>query len=335
MVNNGLGTLIPRPVHGHHLLSPDAAADGGEVFRINTSRELDSTDLEYDASPHTPHDADDSSTTAAPTDMRPGREGIFVVPSSPSLLRRALGKQELPDVAPYLVLEPLDTNFERPAAEGWTEYEHPQGYIYAVQDDTRIITTADIHDPHIRLELTGCYERIKRTARRNEVNFPEHADLVIDHVRHEHMQWGYYFVDMTCRCLFWVEKFDANDLLYDMKGPVEKCYFSRFHFKSISEPQSQLISTFLLGHYMTSEYWGHRHRFPGLYDVELEVVQELYSILLYTHAASEFLNLSRIPRKSAIACSSEWSRRYSSIHQRGACGCGRPRHPRKRRNVAY
>lgn len=56
-------------------------------------------------------------------------------------------------------------------------------------------------------------------------------DLVLNitHIEGERPQWSYYYACHTKRCLFWLENYDASDIISYVKGVQSPAHISMFY----------------------------------------------------------------------------------------------------------
>lgn len=188
------------------------------------------------------------------------------------------------DICQSLVLK-----LRRPEPEnGWKSAVHPEGQLYfyknvsnGTQPSRRYITEANLNQKAIIDEI----DQFQQTMESHISNYDLHGisgvEIVLELLPDNGGSWGYYMVDHTSQCLFWI-----NDFRVD--GKIEEDIYgikSTFH---LSE-QSNLIIYVIIQTYtcmapeywMEKHYWKHWELFPVEKDIPPEVVSELMSILLH------------------------------------------------------
>ncbi|KIM46860.1 hypothetical protein M413DRAFT_264641 [Hebeloma cylindrosporum] len=151
----------------------------------------------------------------------------------------------------------------------WKNFTHPDGSIYFLNESWQIPVITDVYvdddDPRRRLE--GFIEKIFSYIDTYEVIMPAEACLVLEF--RQTGKCGYYFVDHSTRCLFWLEEFDAIDTQDFL-----------VHVRVKFTPP-------LVGHEMKSLYWLHNEYFPELRPFVVDALQELKDVLI--HAVGDSL----------------------------------------------
>ncbi|KAH9172700.1 hypothetical protein EDB89DRAFT_2069374 [Lactarius sanguifluus] len=143
----------------------------------------------------------------------------------------------------------------------WVSATHPDGALYFYDPAKRLFTDTDMHDPVLRDEIATSYDYLQKILLAKGPP-PKNYDLVLDkHKEGGQTQWFYYYAYPETRCLFWLETYDAKDMLYEVYG-VE----SPAHVK----------------HQLEALYWSHWSLYPAFFEdrcLEPEIYDELVGIL--------------------------------------------------------
>ncbi|KAH9003501.1 hypothetical protein EDB86DRAFT_2826628 [Lactarius hatsudake] len=194
--------------------------------------------------------------------VRPRKRNDFKIPPLTTTFRPEQGQED--DGAP------------------WVSATHPDGalyfydpakvralapYAYPIVTDTRLtqlkrlFTDTDMHDPVLRDEIAASYDYLQNILLAKGPP-PKNYDLVLNkHKEDGQTQWFYYYAYPETRCLFWLETYDAKDMLYEVYG-VE----SPAHVK----------------HRLEALYWSHWSLYPAFFEgrcLEPEIYDELVGIL--------------------------------------------------------
>ncbi|KII87570.1 hypothetical protein PLICRDRAFT_124960 [Plicaturopsis crispa FD-325 SS-3] len=189
-------------------------------------------------------------------------KSMIIFPITP--LRRSHRVLNLPTVEPEFTVPAMSGKFSRTVAlpPGWTEYIHPEGSPYFFNSEKKIITDNWIYDVGTYDDIKYSAEKIHAVARENGLTIPVDARLVLEIFPSEvSTVCGYYYVNHSHRCLFWVEDFKVDYLLRAVHAPVEPCHFN---------------------HVMEAQYWRHREQFPALYYSDARSIRDLKSRLRFS-----------------------------------------------------
>ncbi|KAH8982874.1 hypothetical protein EDB92DRAFT_1617467 [Lactarius akahatsu] len=143
--------------------------------------------------------------------------------------------------------------------------QHHYGYLIVIGTLlTRLkmlFTDTDMHDPVLRREIEARFLCLQDRLLAEE-SHPKNYDLVLDkHDEGGQMQWFYYYAHHDTRCLFWLETYDAKDMLsevYWVGSPA--------HVK----------------HRLEALYWSHWSLYPAFFEgrrLECQIYDELVGIL--------------------------------------------------------
>lgn len=152
------------------------------------------------------------------------------------------------------------------APDNWRSFVHPEGALYFFDDSRTIpvLTDGYLYDKHISGFIESYIRRIMEYISSYEITLPSQTVLVLE--QRENGKCGYYFADHSHQCIFWLDDFDANSLVYEVKT---------------------CPTTSHLGQEIRSQYWLHNELFPHVHDVPGEALRELTDIL--THAIGDSL----------------------------------------------
>ncbi|KAJ3515755.1 hypothetical protein NLJ89_g1562 [Agrocybe chaxingu] len=164
------------------------------------------------------------------------------------------------DDQPYTI-EPFTKSFSRPnLPDDWTTFVHPEGVRYFLKETRPIpvLTEAYIYSPEIHNQIESYISQIFSYINRNSIAF-EKSFLVLE--LRQSGRCGYYFVDHTNKCLFWLDPFEFSHLLDPLKIPY---------------------TASLVGLVMHSHYWYHNELFPHVYQSTEGDLSEISDILVYS-----------------------------------------------------
>ncbi|KAF8637865.1 hypothetical protein AX17_002491 [Amanita inopinata Kibby_2008] len=146
------------------------------------------------------------------------------------------------DVSEFCI-EPLTLTFESPqdVDHRWQRRFHPEGAPYFYDTKRHVLTDAYICNQSIRDIVDDYVDRIERFIEQNQLTqlLPESRTLVLEIRRTG--RCGYYFVDHDNQCLFWLEPYDAIDMIDHLKVKMTAPLFEWE---------------------MKSQYWFHNELFP-------------------------------------------------------------------------
>ncbi|KAI9458569.1 hypothetical protein BJY52DRAFT_1169896 [Lactarius psammicola] len=143
----------------------------------------------------------------------------------------------------------------------WVPATHPDGALYFYDPARRLFTDTNMHDRVLRTELEDSYLYLQSNLPA-EGSLPKNYDLVLDkHEEGGQMRWFYYYAYHETRCLFWLETYDAKEVLSEV-------YWigSRAHVK----------------HRLEALYWSHWSLYPAVVEgrcLEPAIYDELMGIL--------------------------------------------------------
>ncbi|KAH7886450.1 hypothetical protein F5I97DRAFT_1928299 [Phlebopus sp. FC_14] len=97
----------------------------------------------------------------------------------------------------------------------WEPLIHPEGALYFKHPSRRICTDANLYKNRNMDVITRCADALFERMKSMGIEFSEDSELVLeimDDKRANIWRCGYYFVDHTYRCLFWLDPFQAEPI---------------------------------------------------------------------------------------------------------------------------
>jgi len=87
-----------------------------------------------------------------------------------------------------------------------------EGALYFMHEEKRILTDAYLYDPQVIFDATNFISQIFDYVRAHNILLNPDVDLILDLTPNEdgNTVCGYYFASHTNRCVFWLDRFDAN-----------------------------------------------------------------------------------------------------------------------------
>ncbi|KAG2095904.1 uncharacterized protein F5147DRAFT_717567 [Suillus discolor] len=222
-----------------------------------------------------------SGACAAPSaNITPSNSGISVSPSttSPSTtsirkarpipasdVNRYERKRTIPQTRDRVFIEPGNKVFEDKSPSGrWKPLVHPEGALYYYDSSRRIYTDADLSKPSTLLATEAFADQLYNDAQANpNVDITSKTELVIEDI--DENTCGYYFVEQDTRCIFWLERFDAETLFENIRRVK-----NMGHIKYVIEAQ----------------YWTHCELFPHENRVTPVVLEELKQMIMHAAAVT-------------------------------------------------
>ncbi|OAX36772.1 hypothetical protein K503DRAFT_743802 [Rhizopogon vinicolor AM-OR11-026] len=180
---------------------------------------------------------------------------------------------------------------------GWTAYVHPEGARYFLQPQTRTYTESDVCSPEILNDIVYFSNYLHHELRvaidtkklNIDVDYDE-VELVLEPKKTLDQETEiiccYYFVNPAERCLFWLDEYDAEDMLGECRGVTALSH------KRLA---------------VQAQYWKHWEMFPNLCIITREILDELKELML--HATCDHLTTTR----SAAALSADELKQYFEI----------------------
>ena len=85
-----------------------------------------------------------------------------------------------------------------------------------------------MHDPLLRDEMEDFYLYLQKILRVDHLKLPSNdCDLFLDIMPvDDEIQWAYYYACHEKRCLFWLEPYEATDMLSEVYGAKSPAHIS-------------------------------------------------------------------------------------------------------------
>ncbi|KAG1796070.1 uncharacterized protein HD556DRAFT_1362699 [Suillus plorans] len=200
-----------------------------------------------------------STTSPSTTSIRKAR------PIPASDVNRYERKRTIPQTRDRVFIEPGNKVFEdKPPSGRWKPLVHPEGALYYYDSSRRIYTDADLSKPSTLLAIEAFADQLYNDAQANpNVDITSKTELVVEDI--DENTCGYYFVEQDTRCIFWLERFDAETLFENIRRVK-----NMGHIKYAIEAQ----------------YWIHCELFPHENRVTLVVLEELKQMIMHAAAVT-------------------------------------------------
>ena len=99
----------------------------------------------------------------------------------------------------------------------------------------RLFTDTDMHNKAMRDEIENFYNYLQRVIHIDRLSIPsKNYDLVLDIIvfdekPEKRISWSYYYACHDARCLFWLETYDASNMLSELFGVKSPAHVSTLH----------------------------------------------------------------------------------------------------------
>ncbi|OJA08912.1 hypothetical protein AZE42_07366 [Rhizopogon vesiculosus] len=212
------------------------------------------------------------------SDGEPGSEVITlydelaVMELVPEKIKRYEGKTRPPNDSVTPVPAMTTTFPAHDAPPGWISVVHPEGSRYFVNQEKRTFTEVNICDAQTLKNVEFAMKNLLYGLDNREELDMNSVDLVIEPKAYGDddnlsvVCW-YYFANHRSRCIFWLNEFDAEDIISNCKG-VEN------------------LSHICLA--IQAQYWKHWDYFPSLCPVTEKLVDDVKDMLM--HAKCDHLS---------------------------------------------
>ncbi len=103
----------------------------------------------------------------------------------------------------------------------------------------RLFTDTDMHNTIMREEIEHFHDFLQRRLQNENLSIPSRDyDLVLDIMvtDDERISWSYYYACHETRCLFWLETYDASDMLSELFGVTSPAHVSTLHLSRSEFP---------------------------------------------------------------------------------------------------
>jgi hypothetical protein len=116
-----------------------------------------------------------------------------------------------------VLIEPGNKVFEdKPPSSRWKPLAHPEGALYYYDSTCRIYTDADLSKPSTLSAIEAFADKLYNDARTDpNIDITSKTELVVEDI--DENTCGYYFVEQDTRCIFWLERFDAESLFDNIR----------------------------------------------------------------------------------------------------------------------
>jgi hypothetical protein len=164
-----------------------------------------------------------------------------------------------------VLIEPGNKVFEdKPPSSRWKPLAHPEGALYYYDSTCRIYTDADLSKPSTLSAIEAFADKLYNDARTDpNIDITSKTELVVEDI--DENTCGYYFVEQDTRCIFWLERFDAESLFDNIRRVR-----NMGHIKYAIEAQ----------------YWTHCELFPYENRVTPAVLEELKQMIMHAAAVT-------------------------------------------------
>ncbi|TFK72485.1 hypothetical protein BDN72DRAFT_327548 [Pluteus cervinus] len=163
-----------------------------------------------------------------------------------------------------LNLRPLTRDFDSfSLPKGWERFVQPDGYPFFFNKDKRILTTTDICTDKILEQVNDIYDNAIRfwDTHHSTIARDNNWHLVLENYINSKQQkkFGYYFVDHSKECLFWLDEYDVRDMDDSVKIRSSNAHIGRL---------------------MKSQFWYHCEAYPNVYPVTESILNRMQDVLV-------------------------------------------------------
>ena len=113
----------------------------------------------------------------------------------------------------------------------------------------RLFTDKDMHDPEFRGAIEIAYRYLQNNLPAEGAPSKNH-DLVLNMLEGGKTQWFYYYACHKTRCLFWLETYDAKDMIFEVYWVASAAHISA------SPVLSSIHGLFLLNSFLRASIRG-------------------------------------------------------------------------------
>jgi predicted deacylase len=122
----------------------------------------------------------------------------------------------------------------------------------------RLFTDTDMHSPEFRGAIEVTYRHLQKILPAERIP-SKNYDLVLDmHEEGGEMQWFYYYACHKKRCLFWLEAYDAKDMISEVYWVASAAHVSASPILSSTRCLFQPVIRFT-EHRLEALYWYTRY----------------------------------------------------------------------------
>ncbi|KAG2104981.1 hypothetical protein BD769DRAFT_1695715 [Suillus cothurnatus] len=205
-------------------------------YPVNTLKQQDAKNLPpsspVPSAGATPVATTSGACTASSSNANPSSSGISVSSNTISLSTTSTRKatpipasdvnrykrgRAIPQTKDRVFIEPGSKVFEdKPPSSRWKPLAHPEGALYYYDSTCRIYTDADLSKPSTLSAIEAFADKLYNDARTDpNIDITSKTELVVEDI--DKNTCGYYFVEQDTRCIFWLERFDAESLFDNIR----------------------------------------------------------------------------------------------------------------------
>ena len=116
-----------------------------------------------------------------------------------------------------------------------------------------MLTDGNLYDPHIFDFIESYIQGIMDYISSYGITLPSQTVLVLE--QRDNGKCGYYFADHSHQCIFWLDGFDANSLVYEVKTCPTTSHLGEFYFYFFPLESPSLLIFLPSGQEIRSQYW--------------------------------------------------------------------------------
>ncbi|KAG2131466.1 hypothetical protein BD769DRAFT_1722792 [Suillus cothurnatus] len=182
----------------------------------------------------------------------------------------------------YVLLLRLDyrelTTPSKPPSSRWKPLAHPEGALYYYDSTCRIYTDADLSKPSTISAIEAFADKLYNDARTDpNIDITSKTELVVEDI--DENTCGYYFVEQDTRCIFWLERFDAESLFDNIRRVRNMGHISNTLLKLSTAVCATLMPTQTISR-------THCELFPYENRVTPAVLEELKQMIMHAAAVT-------------------------------------------------
>ncbi|KAF9226077.1 hypothetical protein BS17DRAFT_807002 [Gyrodon lividus] len=198
-----------------------------------------------------------------------------VIPVAPGNIPRHERRKAVEKVSNKTNIVPGQVDYADKAPDGWERAVHPEGACYFFNANKHVFTDIDLTQSRNLADIEEYIKFLREKERRVLPNLNPRTHLVIQLLEVDGFRaWCYYFVDHDSRVIFWVQDFNATELLADLQGVIANSHISESHDDNVG------CSRYAI----EMQYWLHCEQFPCCIPVSQDHVTEVWGIVVRAHA---------------------------------------------------
>ncbi|KAH6917978.1 hypothetical protein BKA70DRAFT_1554146 [Coprinopsis sp. MPI-PUGE-AT-0042] len=121
-----------------------------------------------------------------------------------------------------LIIKPMTVDFySKPHPQGWVPVLHPDGVLYWYNEEKKVVTENDMHDPEFLGQVTENLATFDDFISANRIQLPSNITLAFELTKDdEQITTDYYYADHDKRVIFFLDEFKARyfKTSQDVKG---------------------------------------------------------------------------------------------------------------------